>query len=116
MPVTAQMTMSITEIAISGLMSPEPARLARRRGGDDGEVGEQRRELGARAGAVGAAEALLELVVVEPAVGGVGAQRLRRALALRVRGQEVWRVRHGHEGSEYSPIRQVPWRVLQLRH
>ena len=50
---------------------------------------------GAEAGSVGEAEPLVELVGIEPAGGGVVAERLGHPLALGVRGEDV--VRRGDE-------------------
>ena len=56
------------------------------RGG--GEVGEQGEQVGSQAGAVGRAEALFELVGVQPARRGVLAERFGHPLALGVGGED----------------------------
>ena len=52
-----------------------------------GEIGDERREVGARAGREGQSQPLLELVGIEPPGGRVRAQRLRHALPFGVRGE-----------------------------
>ena len=74
---------------ITGGMRRDLAPLFGRRGG---QIGDERREVGAGAGCQGLADAVLELVWIEPAGGGVRAEGLRDLLALGVRGSCL--VRH----------------------
>ena len=68
---------------ITGGMCGISAPRLRRRGG---QIGDERGEVGAGAGGQGPAQALLELVGIEPAGGRVRAEGLRDLLAFGVRG------------------------------
>ena len=74
----------------------------RRRGGR--EVPEERLELAVGAGGVGGADALLELLDVEPPGGAVLAERAHGGLALGVRGAQAGVARCGRGRRRGRPV------------